>query len=171
MNLEEYIGKIPDFPKPGILFYDVSPLLASPKAWRAAIDETASIVKNYAPDLLCGIESRGFLLSAPLALELDLGFVMIRKPGKLPGDVKSIDYDLEYGSDRLEIKADALKKGQKVVVLDDLLATGGTLKATIDLIESCGATVEAAVCLVELTNLGARDRLNVPVISLMKFEG
>jgi adenine phosphoribosyltransferase len=171
MDLENYIGKIPDFPKPGILFYDVSPLLACPKAWRAAIRQIATIVEDFEPDLLCGIESRGFLLSAPLALELDLGFTMIRKPGKLPGETIGIDYDLEYGSDRLEIKADVIQKGQKVVVLDDLLATGGTLKATIELVRSCGATVVAAVCLVELTNLGARDRLDVPVVSLMEFEG
>jgi adenine phosphoribosyltransferase len=170
MDLKNYIGKIPNFPKPGILFYDVSPLLAAPKAWRTAIRQIATIVEEYEPDLLCGIESRGFLLSAPLALELDVGFAMVRKPGKLPGDTIGIDYDLEYGRDRLEIKSDVIMAGQKVVVLDDLLATGGTLKATIDLLQSCGATVAAAVCLVELTNLGARDKLEVPVISLMEFE-
>ena len=131
MDLKEHIRGIPDFPKPGILFYDISTLLAHPDAWQVALGRLANAVTKHQPDLLAGIESRGFLVAAPLAARLGLGFCMIRKAGKLPGEVVSHEYDLEYGSDTIQIQADAVAPGQRVVVLDDLLATGGTLAASV----------------------------------------
>src|ERR1700712_3364227 len=128
MNLKDHIRGIPDFPKPGILFYDISTLLRHPQAWQVAVDRMADMVAPYQPALLAGIESRGFLLAAPLATRLNCGFVMLRKRGKLPGDVVGLDYALEYGQDRIEIQADAVAPGQRVVLLDDLLATGGTMR-------------------------------------------
>ncbi len=130
MDLKQHIRNIPDFPKPGILFYDISTLLAHAGAWKETIKRMADEIRPYKPDILAGIESRGFLLTAPLALELDLGFIMVRKRGKLPGDVVGHSYDLEYGTDHVEVQADAVKPGQRVVVLDDLLATGGTMAAS-----------------------------------------
>ena len=126
MNLKDHIRAVPDFPKPGILFYDISTLLQHADAWAATVDMLADLIMPYKPERLIGIESRGFLVAAPLALRLGTGFSMLRKKDKLPGPTISYTYDLEYGSDTIEIQADALAKGQKVVLLDDLLATGGT---------------------------------------------
>ncbi|MDP9103142.1 MAG: adenine phosphoribosyltransferase, partial [Pseudomonadota bacterium] len=119
MNLKDHIRGIPDFPKPGILFYDISTLLRHPQAWQTAVDRMAEMVGRHQPTLLAGIESRGFLLAAPLAMRLNCGFVMLRKPGKLPGEVIGLDYALEYGQDRIEIQADAVAEGERVVLLDD----------------------------------------------------
>ncbi|HQU01585.1 MAG TPA: adenine phosphoribosyltransferase, partial [Acetobacteraceae bacterium] len=125
MDLKDHIRGIPDFPKPGILFYDISTLLRHADAWQVAMGRLAKQVRAYQPDLLAGVESRGFLLAAPLALKLGCGFIMLRKRGKLPGPVVALDYELEYGTDRIEVQADAINKGDRVIVVDDLLATGG----------------------------------------------
>jgi adenine phosphoribosyltransferase len=170
MDLKDHIRAIPDFPKPGILFHDVSTLLMHADAWQVAMGRLASMVRAWQPDLLAGVESRGFLLAAPLALKLGCGFVMLRKPGKLPGRVIGHDYSLEYGTDRLEIQADAIRPGQRVVVVDDLLATGGTMAAGIALLQSVGAEVPAAAALIELTFLGGRGRLGVPFDSLVAYD-
>ena len=170
MDLKEHIRGIPDFPKPGILFYDISTLLAHPAAWRAAVDRLAAAVAPYRPDVLAGIESRGFLVAAPLALKLGCGFIMIRKQGKLPGATVGHSYALEYGSDRVEIQADAVAPGARVVLLDDLIATGGTLRASIALIRKVGGTAAAAACLIELTFLNGRDGLDIPFESLIRYE-
>ena len=170
MDLKDHIRTIPDFPKPGILFYDISTLLRHADAWQVAMGRLAKTVRGYQPDLLAGIESRGFLLAAPLALKLGCGFVMLRKPGKLPGATIGLDYALEYGSDRLEIQADAVTPGQRVVIVDDLLATGGTMAAGIQLLRNVGAVVPAAATLIELTFLGGRARLDVPVETLVAYD-
>lgn len=170
MDLKDHIRGIPDFPKPGILFYDISTLLAHPAAWQAAVERLAAAVAPYRPDVLACIESRGFLVAAPLALKLGCGFIMVRKQGKLPGETVGYSYDLEYGSDRVEIQADAVAPGQRVVLLDDLIATGGTLRASIELIRKVGGTVAAAACLIELTFLNGRDGLDIPFESLIRYE-
>ena len=170
MDLKDYIRGIPDFPKPGILFYDISTLLRHPDAWQVAMGRMANLIRTYQPTLLAGIESRGFLLAAPLALKLGCGFVMLRKRGKLPGAVTGLDYALEYGTDRIEIQSDAVQPGARVVVVDDLLATGGTMHAGIDLLRQVGAEVPAAAALIELTFLGGRARLDVPFESLVAYD-
>ena len=170
MDLRDHIRAIPDFPKPGILFRDISTLLRDADAWRVAVERLAAAVEPHRPTLLAGIESRGFLVAAPLALRLGCGFVMLRKRGKLPGAVIALDYALEYGSDRIEIQADALRPGDRVVVVDDLLATGGTLAAGIALLRQVGAEVPGAAALIELTALRGRDRLDVPFTALVSYE-
>ena len=170
MNIKDHIRSIPDFPKPGILFYDISTLLAHADAWKEAVRQLADAVRPHKPDLLVGIESRGFLVAAPLALTLGLGFVMIRKRGKLPGDIITHNYDLEYGTDTIEIQADAIKPGSRVVVLDDLLATGGTMVAAINLLRQVGAEVAAAQFLIELAFLKGAEKLDVPVQSLVSYD-
>lgn len=169
MDLRAFIRDVPDFPKPGILFRDISPLLANKDGWRAAVKEMAKLIGKYKPDMLAGIESRGFLVTAPLALELGCGFMMVRKHGKLPGSTIPHTYALEYGTDTIEIQDDAIRKGQRVVVLDDLLATGGTLAAAINLLRKAGADVQAAVCIIELTALEGRKRLDVPFEALLQY--
>ena len=170
MNLKDHIRSIPDFPKPGILFYDISTLLAHPKAWHATIERMAEAIRPHKPDVLAGIESRGFLLAAPLALTLGTGFVMLRKQGKLPGITVRHTYALEYGTDTIEIQADAVEKGKRVVLVDDLLATGGTMAAAITLLEQVGAVVPAAACVIELTFLEGRRKVPVPVEALLQYD-
>ena len=170
MDLKDHIRGIPDFPKPGILFYDISTLLAEPKAWQETIDQLAEVVGPYKPDVLAGIESRGFLVAAPLALALGCGFTMVRKVGKLPGETVAYSYELEYGSDTIEIQSDAVKPGQRVVILDDLLATGGTMAAAVKLVEKVGAEVAGAACIIELTFLSGRSRLSVPFNALIAYD-
>jgi adenine phosphoribosyltransferase len=170
MDLKDHIRGVPDFPKPGILFYDISTLLRHAGAWQVAIERMAEMVGAHRPDLLAGIESRGFLVAAPLALKLGCGFVMLRKRGKLPGATIPLDYALEYGTDRIEIQADAVTPGQRVVVVDDLLATGGTMAAGIKLLGKVGAEVVAAATLIELTFLGGRDRIGVPFEALVSYD-
>lgn len=169
-ELKRHIRGIPDFPKPGILFYDISTLLRNAQAWKAAMASMAALVTPYRPQMLAGIESRGFLLAAPLALELGLGFIMLRKPRKLPGETIGLDYALEYGSDRIEMQADAISSGQRVVLLDDLLATGGTMAAGVALLRQAGAEVPAVATMLELTFLGGRRRLDVPVETLLTYD-
>lgn len=169
MDLKSYIRDVPDFPKPGILFRDISPLLASAVAWKAAVDRLAEAIAPYKPDLLAGIESRGFLVTAPLALTMGCGFMMVRKRGKLPGKTVPHTYALEYGEDTLEIQENAVKPGTRVVVLDDVLATGGTLNAAIALLQKSGADVRAAACLIELKFLEGRKRLPVAFDSLVQY--
>ncbi len=159
MDLKDHIRGIPDFPKPGIYFYDISTLLRNPDAWQVAMGRMAKAVRLYQPDLLAGVESRGFLIAAPLALKLGCGFIMMRKRGKLPGETIGHDYRLEYGTDRIEVQADAVEPGQRVVVVDDLLATGGTMSAGIALLRKMGAVVPAAAALIELTFLNGRRGL------------
>ncbi len=169
MDLAARIRKIPDFPKPGILFYDISTLLIDPKAWRETIDRMAEAARAFAPRCLAAIESRGFLLAAPLALELGIGFVMVRKLGKLPGTVVSHSYDLEYGSDTLQLADGLVAPGSRVLVVDDLIATGGTARATVELLEKVGAEVVGGLFLIELLGLGGRTQLGVPSTALLQF--
>jgi len=170
LDLRDHIRGIPDFPKPGILFYDISTLLRHGPAWHEAMRRLAAIIAPYKPDMLAGIESRGFLVAAPLALELGLGFIMLRKPRKLPGKTIGLDYALEYGTDRIEMQEDAVEPGQRVVLLDDLLATGGTMAAGIGLLRQAGAMVPAAAALIELTFLGGRQRIDVPFEALLAYD-
>ena len=170
MDLKEYIRAIPDFPKPGILFYDISTLLAHPDAWQVALGRLARMVSKHQPDLLAGIDSRGFLVAAPLASRLGLGFTMVRKQGKLPGNTIKHEYDLEYGSDVVEIQDDAARPGQRVVILDDLMATGGTMAASIELFNKIGAEVVGVVCVIELSFLGGRNKIDVPFDALMTYD-
>lgn len=170
VNIKDHIRSIPDFPKPGILFYDISTLLAHPKAWRATVDLLAEAIRPLEPELLAGIESRGFLTAAPLALALGCGFIMVRKKGKLPGPTIPYTYDLEYGSDTIEVQADAVAPGQRVVVMDDLLATGGTLAASVNLLRQVGADVRGAACIIELNFLNGRRKLDVPVTTLISYD-
>lgn len=170
MDLRQHIRGIPDFPKPGILFYDISTLLRHAAAWQAAMEQMAEAVGVFRPTLLAGIESRGFLLAAPLALKLQCGFVMLRKRGKLPGSTAGLDYALEYGSDRIEIQSDAVSEGARVVIVDDLLATGGTMAAGIALLRQVGAEVAAAAVLIELAFLNGRERIDVPLVPLLSYD-
>ena len=159
MDIKDHIRAIPDFPKPGVLFYDISTLLAHSDAWQVAVERLSIIISRFQPDILAGIESRGFLVAAPLALKLGCGFTMVRKKGKLPGNLISCEYDLEYGSDIIEIQDDAVEKGKRVVILDDLLATGGTMGASINLFEKIGAKVVGTACIIELDFLNGRKKL------------
>lgn len=170
IQLEDHIRRIPDFPKPGILFYDIATLLRHPQAWAATVDRLAAIVAPLKPDLLAGVEARGFLVAAPLALRLGCGFLMVRKRGKLPGATVRHEYALEYGTDTIEIQEDAVASGQRIVLLDDLLATGGTAAAAATLIRKVGGEVVNASFIVELDGLNGRSRLDgleVPVASLL----
>lgn len=170
INLKHHIREIPDFPKPGIVFYDIGTLLAHGPAWREAIARMGAALESWQPDVLIGIESRGFLVAAALAAELGTGFVMVRKKGKLPGKTVSLSYELEYGSDALEIQDNLLKPGQRVVVCDDLLATGGTAEAAIALARHVGAEVVHAAFVIELAFLKGRQKFDVPVTSLIAYE-
>jgi len=170
MDLKDHIRSVPDFPKPGILFYDISTMLAHPDAWQVALGRMARIISRHKPDMLAGIESRGFLVAAPLASRLGLGFTMVRKQGKLPGPTIAHEYDLEYGTDTIEIQDDCVEAGQRVVILDDLLATGGTLAASVELFNKVGAEVVGAACIIELSFLGGRDKLDIPFDALMTYD-
>lgn len=170
MDIKDHIRTIPDFPKPGILFYDISTLLAHADAWQVAMGRMAKTIGQHRPDVLAGIESRGFLMAAPLALKLGCGFIMVRKPGKLPGTTIAHEYDLEYGSDTIEIQDDAVEPGQRIVIVDDLLATGGTMAASINLFRKVGAEVVGSACLIELNFLGGRDKLDVPFDALVSYD-
>jgi adenine phosphoribosyltransferase len=170
MNLKDHIRSIPDFPKPGILFYDISTLLQHAEAWKATVDRLAEEIYPYKPDRLIGVESRGFLVAAPLAVHLGIGFTMVRKQNKLPGETISFTYELEYGSDTIEIQSDALQEGQKVVLMDDLLATGGTAAAAVELLRSVGGDVVASAFIIELNFLNGRNKLDVPVHSLIGYD-
>ncbi len=170
MDIKDHIREIPDFPKPGILFYDISTLLADADAWQVTMGRLAKEVSRHQPDILAGIESRGFLVAAPLALKLGMGFIMVRKEGKLPGEKISYEYDLEYGTDTVEVQADAVEPGQRVVLVDDLLATGGTMAAATTLLRNVGAEVVSAACIIELTFLNGRSKLDIPCSTLVAYD-
>jgi len=170
MDLKDHIRHVPDFPKKGILFYDISTLLAHKDAWRHAVQQLGKAIRPYKPTVLAGIESRGFIVAAPLALELGLGFVMLRKKGKLPGQTIRYTYALEYGTDTIEVQEGAVKEGETVVIVDDLLATGGTMAAAIHLLRLLKANVAACAFLIELSFLKGRAKLDVPVTSLMLYD-
>ena len=170
MDFKEHIRAIPDFPKPGILFYDISTLLAHPRAWQAIVEELAAVIGPHQPDLLVGIESRGFLVAAPLAYALGRGFAMVRKKGKLPGKTVRHSYDLEYGTDTIEVQEDAISPGQRIIVVDDLIATGGTMQAAIDLVRRQGGDVAGAACIIELGFLNGRQRIDAPLTSMVVYD-
>lgn len=154
-----YIRDIPDFPKPGILFRDITPLLANPRVFKLAIEQFAERFEHERIDAIVAAEARGFIFAAPLAVRLNVGFVPIRKPGKLPSRKHSFDYDLEYGTDTLEMHIDGVESGCRVLVVDDLLATGGTVEACCQLVERAGAQVAACAFLIELCALGGARRI------------
>lgn len=159
MNLDKMIRDIPDFPKKGILFKDITTMLKEPKAFRQAIRQMAEKYRACGIQKVCGIESRGFIFGAPLAMELEAGFVPIRKNGKLPWTKWSQEYTLEYGTDKIEIHVDAVDNGEKTLVVDDLLATGGTARGVIQLLEKMGADIQGFAFLIELSFLKGRDQL------------
>ena len=167
MNIQDHIRIIPDFPKPGIQFYDIATLLAHPEAFQSAIHQLKDIAVRHNPDLLMGIESRGFIVGTPLAMTMGCGFAMIRKKGKLPGKTASISYGLEYGEDSIEIQPDLIRPGSRVFLIDDLLATGGTMKAASDLIRKAGADIIGGACIIELDGLNGRDKLDFPFEALL----
>ena len=170
MDLKAHIRDIPDFPKPGILFRDITPLLGNPAAMQYGIDQLAEQVTDYRADYIVGIESRGFIFGMPLAYKLGVGFAPVRKPGKLPAAVHAASYALEYGSDILELHQDAFPTGSRVLIIDDLIATGGTATATAELIEQTGCTVAGFGFLIELVGLGGRAKLpDVPITVLLQY--
>ena len=172
VDLKDFIRNVPDFPKPGILFRDITPLLSSPPAFGHAIRLFADRFRDARPTAILAAESRGFIFGAPLALELGAAFVPVRKPGKLPHETHRFEYDLEYGSDALEMHVDAIRSGSRVLLIDDLLATGGTIEACLKLAERCQATVVGCGFLIELTFLNGRNRLkNYDVFSLIQYDG
>lgn len=169
IDLTRYIRDIPDFPKPGIVFKDITPLLADADAFRAAVDGVVAPYRGRV-DTVLGIESRGFIVGAAAAYALGTGIAVVRKPGKLPWQTHRVSYELEYGTDTLEIHHDAIGAGHRVLVVDDLLATGGTASATVELVSRCGGTLVACAFLVELAFLGGRARLRGhEVHALMRF--
>lgn len=169
---QSLIRDVPDFPKPGIVFKDITPVLADPEAMRQVIDQFVLFAQRVKPDVIVGIESRGFVFGMPLAMELGVGFVPVRKVGKLPYDTILEHYDLEYGTNTLEIHRDAVARGQRVLITDDLLATGGTAAASKRLVERLGGNVVGAAFMVELTFLGGRAALaDTEILSLIAFNG
>lgn len=170
MDLKEKIRVVPDFPKPGISFKDITTLLKDPEALRETVRIMADYFKDHGIDMIVGVESRGFILGAPLAYEMGLGFTLIRKPKKLPGQVLAVEYDLEYGTDSLEIHSDSFPPGTKVLLVDDLLATGGTIVAATELINKLGGKVAGLAFLIELTYLEGRKKLgNYDILSIVKY--
>ena len=159
MDLKKWIRDVPDFPKPGILFYDITTLLKEPEGFKLAVDAMAAPHRDARVDLVVGIESRGFIFGSAVADRLGTGFAPVRKPGKLPSKTQRASYALEYGTDSLEIHEDAVARGQRVLIVDDLLATGGTAAATVGLVRGLGADVVAVQFLIELVGLNGRDRL------------
>jgi adenine phosphoribosyltransferase len=168
-SLKSLIRDIPDFPKPGILFRDITPMLANPSGLALAIELLANPFRGKNIDLVVGAESRGFIFGTAVACCLSAGFVLVRKPGKLPHKRIAMSYELEYGTDTLEMHADAIIKGQRVLIVDDLLATGGTMKACCDLVTKLGGTVAGIAVLIELTGLNGRAKLPSEVHSVIKY--
>jgi adenine phosphoribosyltransferase len=160
MNYKEFIREVPDYPRPGILFYDITTLLKDREAFRSVIDELTTLYKGEGIAKVVGIESRGFIIGGPLAHQLGAGFVPVRRPGKLPADSFEVKYNLEYGSNSLAIHRDAITMGERVLIVDDLLATGGTAAATTNLVRQLGGEIVGAAFLVELLALKGREQLN-----------
>lgn len=170
MNLKKYIADVPDFPEQGIIFRDISPLMADGEAYRYATNEISKYAKDKGVDMIVGPEARGFIVGCPVAYELGIGFAPARKKGKLPRETVEVSYGLEYGNDVLQIHKDAIKPGQKVLVCDDLLATGGTIAATIKLIEQLGGEVVGTAFLVELSELKGRNKIEgYDILALMEY--
>ena len=170
MDLKKYIADIQNFPIEGVLFRDVTPLMQDGEAYHYTIDQMISYAKSKGADLIAGPEARGFLFGCPVSYGLNIGFVPVRKPGKLPREVVKYSYDLEYGSNTLEIHADAIKPGQKVVIIDDLLATGGTVEATCKMVEKLGGEVVGICFLIELVDLKGREKLkDYDVYSVIQY--
>ena len=171
MNFKKYIASIPDFPQPGVLFRDITPLMSNGEAFHAATSEIQKFAEQVGAEVIAGPESRGFIFGCPVAANLHIGFVPVRKPGKLPRETISYRYDLEYGSNELHMHKDAITPGQKVLIVDDLLATGGTVQATIKMIEELGGVVVGCAFLIELEGLKGREALaGYEVFTLMSYE-
>ncbi|MBQ9332748.1 MAG: adenine phosphoribosyltransferase [Lachnospiraceae bacterium] len=171
-KIEEYVRTIPDFPEPGIMFRDITTVLQDAEGFHLAIDELNQLLAGLDFDAIVGAESRGFILGAPLAYERHKPFILVRKKGKLPCETVSQDYDLEYGKATIEMHKDAITPGQKVVIVDDLIATGGTLEASAKLVERLGGEVVKIICLMELAGLKGRDKLaGYDVESVITYEG
>ncbi len=168
MDLLKHIDVVPNFPKDGINFYDIQSLLKKPDIWKKVIDKLSLQVQQHNVDIILGIESRGFLTGVPVAQQLNLPFGMVRKQGKLPGSVVSIEYDLEYGTDVIEIQDGVILSGARVAIMDDLLATGGTMRATGDLVNKIGGEIVISSCIIELFELGGREKLNFPFDALLQ---
>jgi adenine phosphoribosyltransferase len=170
MNFKDYIRVIPDYPQPGIRFKDITTLLQNGPVYKEAIDQLKLLVKEKQVDVIAGPEARGFVIGAPLAYSLGVGFIPIRKSGKLPGETIEADYALEYGKDKLAMHKDSIKPGQKVLIADDLLATGGTIQTSINLINQLGGDIVGAAFLIELTYLDGRAKLGeLDVVSLISY--
>ena len=170
INLKKYIDTHPDFPKPGILFYDISSLMVNKDVWQETINQFSTLVKKHNPEVLVGIESRGFIFASTIAYKLNCEVIMIRKKGKLPGQTISHTYKLEYGEDCLEIQKREDLKNKNVILIDDLLATGGTASAAIELLQKTSVNVSAFLTLIELTNLKGRENIAVQTDSLLSFD-
>ena len=171
MDFKQYIADIPDFPQEGILFRDITPLMADGKAFHEACAKLVDFATKVGAEVIIGPESRGFIFGCPVAYELGIGFVPVRKPGKLPRETISVKYDLEYGSNELHVHADAIQKGQKVLIIDDLLATGGTVDATIQIVKQLGGEVVGCAFLIELLSLKGRELLkDYNVCTLLSYE-
>ena len=170
MDLKKYIDRVDNFPKEGIIFRDITPLMANGEAYKYATDQMVDVAKECGTDLIVGPEARGFIFGCPVAVELGLGFVPVRKPGKLPRKTIDVKYELEYGHNTLSMHDGDIKPGSKVLIVDDLLATGGTIKATIDLVEKQGGIVVGVAFLIELEELNGKDLLkDYNVLSLLKY--
>lgn len=171
MDYKKYIREVPDFPKKGILFYDVTTLLSDPKVFKNITDDMAERVKGLNITKIAAIEARGFIFAAPLAQKLGVPFIPIRKPGKLPYKTKRFEYTLEYGKDSIEMHEDAVTRGDKVLLVDDLLATGGTISAAANLVKVCGGDVAGMLFVIELNFLNGRDKLkNYKIESLVRYD-
>ena len=168
-HLDDWIETYPDFPKPGILFYDIAPIIEQPDRLTATCQLISETISDWEPETLIGIDARGFLFATPVAIQMGLGVVMVRKKGKLPGKLREISYALEYGEATLSVQSERNLRGKRVVLIDDLLATGGTLNATESLIRDLGAIVVGIVVLIELESLNGRERLGAPVRSLQTY--
>ncbi|MCI1987330.1 MAG: adenine phosphoribosyltransferase [Lactobacillus sp.] len=172
INFKDYIASVPDFPEPGIVFRDISPLMADGKAYAAATDEIVEYAKDKGVEMIVGPEARGFIVGCPVAYKLGVGFAPARKKGKLPRETVSASYDLEYGEATLYLHKDAIRPGQRVLVCDDLLATGGTIAATIELVEKLGGIVVGTAFLVELVDLHGRDKIKqYDIFTLTDYQG
>ena len=170
-RVEKAIRKIPDFPKKGIIFRDLTTAIKQPEIFKEIIDFFVDNFKDTDFDYIAAIESRGFFLAAPIAYLMNKGLIIIRKPGKLPAETISAEYDLEYGKDKLEIHVDAIEAGKKVIIMDDLIATGGTVQASIELVEKLGGKVQKVAFLMELKDLNARNKISpeIELVSMLKF--